>query len=132
VVSRRFLVRIILVFSPETLPVKRLKEFHGWNAWAQEVKTKCGEQKILANTYQIASKLSFYLNDEVPALNYHSRKNQFDFWDWKQRMPESVCYLTDVDELSGEEIFTPEAKSLKIIRDIPLSELVAKKQNEMD
>lgn len=126
------LVRIILVFSPETLPVKRLKEFHGWKSWAQEVKTKCGEQKILANTYQIASKLSFYLNDEVPALNYHSRKNQFDFWDWKERMPESVCYLTDADELSGEEIFTPEAKSLKIIRDIPLSELVAKKQNEMD
>ena len=126
------LVRSIFFFSPDTLPIKRLKEFHGWESWAQEVKTRCGDQKILANTYQIASKLSFYLNDEVPALNYHSRKNQFDFWDWPKRMPESVCYLTDADDLSGEEIQTPEAKSLKIIRNIPLSELIAKKQNELD
>lgn len=125
-------VRLVFALPMMEGKLKRLKEFNGWAEWSLLVQDKCGEQRILANTYQIASKLSFYLGEEVPALNYHSRKNQFDFWDWQKRMPESVCYLTDASDLTGEEILTPEAKSLKLIRNIPLSELVVKKQNEMD
>ncbi len=126
------LVRVLLVLPPEVLPVKRLKEFHGWSSWSQEVKIMCGTHKVMANTYQMASKLSFYLKEDVSALNYHSRKNQFDFWDWEKSMPEAVCYLTDADNLSGIEIMTPEGKTLKIIKDIPLSVLREKKQNELD
>ena len=126
------LVRIALCFSPETLKIKRLKEFHGWKTWSTMIDEKCGDEKILANTYQIASKLSFYLNEEIPAMNYHSRKNQFDFWDWQKNMPESVCYLTDDPQFEGENIETPDAKSLKIIRNQPLRELITKKQNELD
>lgn len=125
-------VRFILLFSPQTLPVKRLTEFHGWKTWSKLVQEKCGSEKILANTYQIASKLSFYLNEEIPAMNYHSRKNQFDFWDWQKNMPKSVCYLTDNEEFSGENIEAPDAKNLKIIRNQPLRVLVEKKQNELD
>ncbi len=107
-----FLARIAFLFP--NLPLKRIAEFHGWKEWASVIQEKCGSTKILANSYQIASKLSYYLNREVSALNYKSRKNQFDFWKWD--ISGEVCYITDKAEFQGEEILTPEGKSLKIVK----------------
>ena len=123
--------RVILVMSPETISVKRLKEFHGWKTWTQEVKAICGETPILANSYQIAAKLSYYLNQEIGALNYHSRKNQFDNWRFDQQIPtKEVCYVTDKAEFEGDMITTPEGKSLKIVKNQSLSGLWALKYGE--
>jgi len=100
---------------PDAVPFKRLKEFQGWEEWSQKVQSLCGKKPLVANTYQIASKLSFYLETQVPALNYHSRKNQFDYWRFQDELPEGdVCYITDKEEFSGEEILTPEGKRFKI------------------
>jgi 4-amino-4-deoxy-L-arabinose transferase-like glycosyltransferase len=98
--------------------VKRLNEFHGWKKWAQDISSKC-EDPLLANTYQVASKLSFYLQRPVHALNYHSRKNQFDFWkpDSSYYLTSKVCYVTDKREFGGEEILNPEGKKMRLIRD---------------
>lgn len=125
------LARVLFVVSPEVVSIKRLKEFHGWKTWAHEISERCEGLPLLANSYQIASKLSYYLQQEVSALNYHSRKNQFDYWRLDKEIPTNqVCYITDVRDLSGEEITTPEGKTLKIVKNQGLKELWALKSNE--
>jgi hypothetical protein len=119
-----FILRMLFV----TTSVKRLNEFHGWEKWANTVQAKC-QQPILANTYQVSSKLSFYLDQPVHALNYHSRKNQFDIWkpDSSYYLSSSVCYVTDKREFIGEEITTPENKQMKIVRNFNPTEILGNK-----
>lgn len=125
------LVLRLIFFFPDMAP-KRISEFYGWDNWAQEVKAHCGDQQIVANSYQIASKLSFYLNQKIHSLNYRSRKNQFDYYGLeKLYAPGPVCYLTDKD-FPGEEIRTPEKKALKVVKDFSLDELLAKKREWED
>lgn len=113
-----FFPRFLLSADPNEVKIKRLKEFHGWKKWAQEVEARC-QAPVLANTYQIASKLSFYLNRPIHALNYHSRKNQFDYWapDMEYYPSTKVCYVTDKKEFAGETVETPDGKSLQLVRD---------------
>ena len=123
--------RLLLVIPPETLAVKRLKEFHGWEKWSQEVKDTCGATPMLANSYQIAAKLSYYLEQEINALNYHSRKNQFDYWRFDKKIPtKEVCYITDKAEFQGINTVTPEGKTLRIIKKESLERLWGLKYNE--
>jgi 4-amino-4-deoxy-L-arabinose transferase-like glycosyltransferase len=125
------LARILLVVSPSTLSIKRLKEFHGWKQWAQDVQYACGNEAILANSYQIASKLSYYLNREISALNYHSRKNQFDYWRFDKNIPtKEVCYITDKVEFSGILQNTPEGKTLRIVKNQSMDQLLQLKYKE--
>lgn len=112
-----FLGRFLLAFDPAVVKISRLNEFHGWKNWAQSVEEKCPEP-ILANTYQVASKLSFYLQKPIHALNLGSRKNQFDYWH-----PESgyylspmVCYVTDKKQFEGEILASPDGKKLKLVQ----------------
>lgn len=118
------LVRILFVLDPAKVPVKRLREFSGWARWTKEMERKCA-QPILANTYQMASKFSFYLNKPVHALNYQSRKNQFDYWprDREYYPTEEVCYITDKKQFLGEPIVTPEGKAMILVRGFKPSEL---------
>ncbi len=122
-----FLPRFLLVMDPDLLKIKRLKEFHGWKNWAQEIQAKC-KNPILANTYQMASKLSFYLERPIHALNYRSRKNQFDYWPWDKSyyQTDKVCYVTDKKQFSGEIFLTPEGKELRLIDGFTPSELSIK------
>jgi hypothetical protein len=123
-----FLARFLFVVP--AVEIKRLKEFRGWKKWSQEMQAKCSDGKLMANTYQLTSKLSFYLNEPIHSLNYHSRKNQFDFWRFDKTYPtEKVCYITDASNLSGETIFTPEGKKLNFISDKTLNELQDLKAN---
>lgn len=117
-------LRLLLVLPAGTLSIKRLKEFKGWKTWSQELQLRCEGRKLVANTYQIASKLSYYLNQEVPALNYHSRKNQFDYWKFQQSFLDApVCYITDKQEFQGEALITPEGKQLKVVPVLTAKEL---------
>jgi len=117
--------RILFVLPVEMVSIKRLKEFNGWKNWAQEVHKICDATPLLANSYQIASKLSFYLDQEISALNYHSRKNQFDYWKFERKIPtKEVCYITDSREFGGIEILTPEGKTLRVIKNQGLESLL--------
>lgn len=119
--------RLLFILPTDLVTVKRLREFHGWPEWAQMIQEKC-QAPILANSYQIASKLSFYLRQEINALNYHSRKNQFDYWRFDKKIPtKEVCYITDSSEFQGEKVVTPEGKSLKVIDNLGLERLWALK-----
>jgi 4-amino-4-deoxy-L-arabinose transferase-like glycosyltransferase len=125
------MARLLFLLSPEKIGLKRLKEFHGWKSWAQEVKIKCGERSLMANSYQIASKLSYYLGQEINALNYRSRKNQFDYWRFDKNLPtKEVCYVTDKMEFQGEDLPTPEGKNLRIVKNQSLESLWALKYDE--
>lgn len=117
--------RLLLILPVEN-KLTRLKEFHGWKNWAQVIQEKCGqERKILTNSYQYASKLSFYLNQEIHALNYHSRKNQFDYWNYaSDYSTKELCYITDKQQFTGNEVVTPDGKSLKIVFGLKLEELL--------
>lgn len=121
-------VLLRLVFLFPSLPIKRMGEFHGWKAWAPMVEQRCGGRKIVANSYQIASKLSFYLNREIPALNLHSRKNHFDLWE--KDLLGDVCYVTDKSGFEGEEVQTPEKKKLLLVKDTTGENLLLLKLEE--
>lgn len=111
------LLRVVFVIPPELVKIKRAGEFHGWEKWAKDVATLCETENIVANSYQIASKLSFYLNKEITALNYHSRKNQFDYWRFDKELPtKEVCYVTDKSEFQGQPIATPDGKTLQVLK----------------
>lgn len=116
--------RVLLVMPVKMVPIKRLNEFQGWDTFSFQVKERC-QGPILANTYQIASKLSFYLREPIHALNYHSRKNQFDFWIPNETyyLSPKLCYLTDKKQFGGEEVLTPEGKKLRLIKDFSPAEL---------
>lgn len=118
------LFRLVLVVPSPVFNLKRLHEFKGWSQWATKIQRECGEEMILANTYQIAAKLSFYLNKEIGSLNYQSRKNQFDYWRFEERSPTNkVCYLTDKAQFAGPTVSTPEGKSLQLIKNKSFQEL---------
>lgn len=118
--------RVVFLFPQ--LPFKRIHEFYGWKEWSKVVEEKCGSAKIVANSYQIASKLSYYLNREIRALNIRSRKNQFDLWNWD--VSGEVCYVTDKTQFAGEKIMTPENKVLHLVRAYSGEELLRKKIEE--
>ncbi len=117
--------RILFLLDPETTGLKRLKEFHGWKQWSQKVQEVCGDEPLLANSYQIASKLSYYLDQEINALNYHSRKNQFDYWRFDKKLPTNqVCYVTDKSEFGGLVGETPDGKRIQIVKNQDLNRLL--------
>lgn len=118
------------LFLFPNLPVKRVGEFHGWSDWTKKVQAKCQGLPIMANSYQIASKLSFYSGVDVSALNYHSRKNQFDLWASYPEGP--VCYVTDKSEFSGPELLPPEGKPQKVVLTFSSEALREKKSESLN
>lgn len=128
-----FVMSARLLFLLPVVPsgLSRLGEFRGWKVWAGDVAQVCGEQPILANTYQVAAKLSFYLNREIGSLNYHSRKNQFDIWRLDKTIPtKDVCYITNQREFQGIQTRTPEGKTLRIVKNQSLEQLWELKSNQ--
>jgi len=120
---------IIILFARMALvielPIKRSMEFHGWKTWSNHVFSQCNFP-LLANNYQLASKLNFYLQKPIHALNYQSRKNQFDLWkmDPAYYQSEKVCYLTNSNQFGGKMLLSPEGKELYLVQDRSLKELL--------
>jgi hypothetical protein len=118
------MARFLFLVNPQSLGLKRLKEFHGWQNWSQSLQQQCSQGTLMANNYQLASKLSYYLNQPIQALNYHSRKNQFDEWRFDRTYPtEKVCYITDKNEFTGQALVTPEGKELLFVTDYSWAQL---------
>jgi len=126
VLSSFIVLAFRLMFVPgfNFFKIRRLNEFHGWENWSKEIKNQCPD-KIVANTYQIASKLSFYLNEEIHSFNYHSRKNQYDLWRLDlQNQTKKVCFLSDKSSLGGDTLMTPEGKNLFLIKNLDYNDLL--------
>lgn len=122
------LSRALLVMPSEWIELRRIREFHGWGDWSKSVEKLCEGAPISANSYQIASKLSFYLNVEIGSINYRSRKNQFDYWRFDKLIPtDTICYVTDKLEFGGEVLATPDGKRLRLIKKMSLKQLLSAK-----
>ncbi|MEN3044442.1 MAG: glycosyltransferase family 39 protein [Candidatus Hydrothermales bacterium] len=81
-------------------PTNRLRS---WEKLANDVEwfaERYGINKFSANTYQIASILSFYLKDKpyVYSLNINSRENQFTIWQKNKKLPDTLFYVGKVNE----------------------------------
>ena len=61
------------VIGIDSIPIKGVelpKEFHGWQAWADDLEAAVGETPVIFyNNYQRAAKYSFYSGNEAFALN---------------------------------------------------------------
>ncbi len=128
-----FAARVILVLPPDWHPFKRGHELHGWQRWSEDVRVKAGTCRLAANRYQFASKLSFYLKEDVPALNVGTRLNQFEFWDWQQDWgSEEVCWVTERrSAFPGERVTTPDGKKLVLVKGFSLSDILKHKDKSL-
>lgn len=125
------LVKVFFIF-PELIKIKRLSEFHGWESWSKEIKTECDGRPIVANTYQVASKLSFYLKQDVPALNIKSRLNQFEFWDMENELiDQEVCWVAKQRFISGVIKMAPDGKNLVLVKEVKLSDIMIHKKRSL-
>ncbi len=87
---------------------KLLPEFYGWKTWAMKIRMKAKDTPVVfANSYQKASKYSFYTGKTSLSLNniqYH--RNQYDMWSIEEKLQgKSIIYVPNW-ELSGENILS--------------------------
>ncbi len=76
--------RIYLVYDFLGLPRKtiNLSELHYWDEWAQVMEKKAeGRPVVVLNSYQRASKYSFYTNKTAHSLDqFDNHRTQFHYW----------------------------------------------------
>ncbi len=125
--------RLLLVVPADWHSLKRAHEFHGWSRWAKDVKMRAGDCQLAANRYQFASKLSFYLQEDVPALNVGTRLNQFEFWDWSDAWSKKdVCWVTERrSAFPGEPVTTPDGKKLVLVKGFSLDDILSHKDKSL-
>lgn len=74
---------------------------HEVSFWKSEripaIKKICADTRIVADSYQVAAKTSFYLNQLVPALHIDSRKSQYSLLNLEREIKKnaSICYLSN-------------------------------------
>lgn len=88
------------------------------------IKKLCGELPIVADSYQVASKLSFYLDQKIPALHISSRSSQFELLDIKESIKTGkFCFLTSNPRLPSVRIETNFKDPIYVVQEISLSQL---------
>lgn len=126
------LMRFVMVMPPEWHGIQRGHEFHGWTEWARDMKAQAGACHLAANRYQFASKLSFYLQEDIPALNVGTRLNQFEYWDWQETWgTEDVCWVTERRLFPGTPAITPDGKNLVLVKGVSLGDILSHKDRSL-
>lgn len=74
-----FFIKFYIMFTPVSPFFKRAFEIYSWNNIVNEISNTSKGQKLVANQYQVAAKLSFYSNEMVPALHWGIRSSEFQF-----------------------------------------------------
>jgi hypothetical protein len=121
-------VKLLVSIPGAETRIRRLTEIRGWKSWSQAVARESADCALVANSYQIASKLSFYTKRFVPSLNIGSRSNQFDLWRWEESLKgKPVCWLTSLDKFPGVSLPTPRGNRLHLARNLSIEELLALK-----
>ncbi len=115
--------RVFAALPISGLPISGFKiagfraKTHGWKVWTESLMKDYPECRWTANSYSVASKLSFYSGVTVPSLNIRSRPNQFDLWELEQPYLEhEVCHLDDQQLFPGVALLTPEGRTLTLVR----------------
>lgn len=77
--------------------IDRLNEVKGWQKRIKSIEQETKGYKLISDTYQIASKLSFYSKDFVPAIHFTSRPSHFSYLTSKIKeikLDEPLYFLT--------------------------------------
>ncbi|MCS7185139.1 MAG: hypothetical protein NZ870_04380, partial [bacterium] len=108
-----FVLHIHIIYKLFDIKNDRRNELTGWrdfSSFVLELQRKYNA-KLYANTYQVASQLTFYtskIKNEftlIPALNINSRKNHFEYINYEK--PSGVIiYIGSKDNIFGEIIET--------------------------
>ena len=120
--------RVFLAQPISMLPNSRvIAETHGWRCGRGLMKNY-PECRWTANSYKIASKLSFYSGVMVPSLNIRNRPNQFDFWEFEQPdLEQEVCHLDDRNVFPGVALRIPRGGTLTLVKGISVGTLLKMK-----
>jgi hypothetical protein len=90
-----FRAAMIVNFIPAQAIVER---YHGWKNWPKELhqRTK-GVPVVFNNSYQRASKWSFYTGDVTYSLNMvEERRNNYNFWPIEDSLLGKPVYIMDI------------------------------------
>jgi len=92
-------LRLVLILPSDYFPEKtadRLNEIKGWKSRIIKIENIVGEEKIISDSYQIAAKLSFYMERKIPAIHLGSRDSQYSILNLEKTFTsyESFYYLT--------------------------------------
>jgi len=108
----------------EIIPLKKIlvvqNEFYGWEKWASKIRDITNDHPVIfVNSYQKASKYSFYSGKESFSFNYLLyRKNQFDLMNIEEGLNGQTVFLFKEDKniyVSGLKTYPiPEPDSVKI------------------
>jgi hypothetical protein len=119
-------LRIFILFPFSTKFIPRLKEVYGWKNFTKQLEIKC-EKSMIANNYQIASKLWFYSGNYVHSLNFKSRNNQFDLWNNKENLilnDISYCLIWNRKKFSGQLLIDPADREQYYVTDFNLEKFL--------
>ncbi|WP_294676364.1 glycosyltransferase family 39 protein [uncultured Fluviicola sp.] len=102
-------IRINLAFDiVPAVGSKLIPEFYGWKTWAEQIEEKVGDTPVVfANSYQKASRYSFYTGNVSLSLNnIQYRRNQFDIWNIEDRLQgKRVVYIPNW-KIEGDNVHT--------------------------
>ena len=81
--------------------------------------------KIAADHYQLAAKLSFYLEQDIPAFHIRSRESQFTLLNLQKAFDryDRFCYLTAKKYRGAEKVETNFNSPVYILKNISFQEL---------
>lgn len=107
----------------------RINEIVGWkNKKIPQIMNECQGLTLIADSYQIASKLSFYLDLKIPAMHFGSRDSQYNYLNYKMKVKPSelVCYLTSKKLKGSVKIESGYKDPVYILKDVKLSRIFEK------
>lgn len=128
-VTLSFRLALMLPYPEAKYPIERFGEVKNWRKKARQTFAAAKGRPVFAETYQMASKLSFYGKELVPALELESRKSQFSLLESDPKIKTKLAKngkITFVSSKRSEgavEIKTGYKGPLFVIPSIKLEEL---------
>lgn len=118
--------RFILI-QPEVklkeLGIDRLSEVKSWKRISKEVEEVAAGQKMYADTYQVAAKISFYLKKDIHALHIKGRKSHYSLVPVKLLATDRFTYVTTKRRKGGIKIPTGYKQDIYIYKDVTYDEV---------
>lgn len=112
--------------NPNDTDENRLNELIDWKEKKiPAVLAACAGKTIVADNYQVASKLAFYTQLTIPAIHLDSRESQYSILKLQRSIApdERICFLTSEDYMSSVKIETYYKDPIFVVQDTSLQEL---------
>ncbi len=118
-------VKLIFVFPPDdSRSLRRAYEFHDWEKITLTIKRYAGDMPVVASTYPYAASISFYSGQVVPALNLHSRDNQFTLWNLESDLLDrEVCLVSNFEIPGAYKMELRQGDRLYLLRGLTVAEI---------